>query len=351
MENVKTKEIDVIAIVKVLWGHWRFLARFAVAGAVVGVIVALCTPKRFTASVTLAPEMNSGGIGLGGNLADMASSFGIDLGGKASVDAIYPELYPDIFATTDFLMSLYDVPVRLKEDNTVKTYIDHYRNDQKIAFWNYPKAWISAMLAPKDPMVGKKGPGDPFKISMVDDKVIEGMRNAIICTVDKKTSIISISVTDQDPLVAAIMADTLQHRLQQYITKYRTKKARNDYEFYNTLSKQLKLDYERTREIYTSFADANQNAQIQTIRVKIEELENTMQLKYDNYKNSLELMRQAHAKIQERTPAFVVMERPIMPYKASSTPRILIVLLWIFLLTAAGSARVLYKRKNSNEDK
>lgn len=351
MENVKTKEIDVVAIVKVLLGQWRYLARFAVAGAVVGVVVAICTPKRFTASVTLAPEMNSGGIGIGGNLADMASSFGIDIGGKASVDAIYPELYPDIFATTDFLLSLYDVPVRLKDDNSVKTYIRHYKEDLKSPFWNYPKAWVVAMLAPKDPIAGKKGPADPFKISMADDKVVEGMRNAIVCTVDKKTSIISINVTDQDPLVAAIMADTLQHRLQQYITRYRTKKARNDYDFYNTLSRQLKLDYERTRELYTSFADANQNAQIQTIQVKIEELENNMQLKYDNYKNSLELMRQAHAKIQERTPAFVVMERPIMPYKASSTPRAFIVILWVFLFVAGGSARILYKRKKDNESK
>ena len=119
----KTKEIDVVAVFKVLLAQWRFLARFAGVGAVLGVIVALCTPKTFTAGVTLAPEMSSGGIGLSGNLADMASNFGIDIGGNSAMDAIYPELYPDIFATTDFLLSLYDVPVRLKEDNTEKKYI------------------------------------------------------------------------------------------------------------------------------------------------------------------------------------------------------------------------------------
>ena len=345
MENIKTREIDVVAVFKVLLKQWRYLARFAAVGAVVGVIVALCTPKSFTASVTLAPEMNSGGIGLSGNLADMASSFGIDIGGKSSVDAIYPELYPDIFATTDFLLSLYDVPVRLKEDYTVRKYIDHFKKDLKIPFWNYPKIWIAQMLTPKEGNSGKNGARDPFRLSKEDDQIIEGMRNSIICTVDKKTSVININVIDQDPLVAAIMADTLQRRLQLYITEYRTKKARNDYDFYKKLSQQLRLDYERSREIYTSYADANQGVQLQSLQVKIEELENNMQLKYDNYKNSLELMRQAHAKIQERTPAFVILERPLMPHKASSAPRALIVLLWIFLFVVVGAAKVMYKEK------
>lgn len=345
MENIKTREIDVVAVFKVLLKQWRYLARFAAVGAVVGVIVALCTPKSFTASVTLAPEMNSGGIGLSGNLADMASSFGIDIGGKSSMDAIYPELYPDIFATTDFLLSLYDVPVRLKEDDTVRKYIDHFKKDLKIPFWNYPKIWIAQMLTPKEGNNGKNGARDPFRLSKEDDQIIEGMRNSIICTVDKKTSVININVIDQDPLVAAIMADTLQRRLQLYITEYRTKKARNDYDFYKKLSQQLRLDYERSREIYTSYADANQGVQLQSLQVKIEELENNMQLKYDNYKNSLELMRQAHAKIQERTPAFVILERPLMPHKASSAPRALIVLLWIFLFVVVGAAKVMYKEK------
>lgn len=345
MENIKTREIDVVAVFKVLLKQWRYLARFAAVGAVVGVIVALCTPKSFTASVTLAPEMNSGGIGLSGNLADMASSFGIDIGGKSSVDAIYPELYPDIFATTDFLLSLYDVPVRLKEDDTVRKYIDHFKKDLKIPFWNYPKIWIAQMLTPKEGNNGKNGARDPFRLSKEDDQIIEGMRNSIICTVDKKTSVININVIDQDPLVAAIMADTLQRRLQLYITEYRTKKARNDYDFYKKLSQQLRHDYERSREIYTSYADANQGVQLQSLQVKIEELENNMQLKYDNYKNSLELMRQAHAKIQERTPAFVILERPLMPHKASSAPRALIVLLWIFLFVVVGAAKVMYKEK------
>lgn len=345
MENIKTREIDVVAVFKVLLKQWRYLARFAAVGAVVGVIVALCTPKSFTASVTLAPEMNSGGIGLSGNLADMASSFGIDIGGKSSMDAIYPELYPDIFATTDFLLSLYDVPVRLKEDDTVRKYIDHFKKDLKIPFWNYPKIWIAQMLTPKEGNNGKNGARDPFRLSKEDDQIIEGMRNSIICTVDKKTSVININVIDQDPLVAAIMADTLQRRLQLYITEYRTKKARNDYDFYKKLSQQLRHDYERSREIYTSYADANQGVQLQSLQVKIEELENNMQLKYDNYKNSLELMRQAHAKIQERTPAFVILERPLMPHKASSAPRALIVLLWIFLFVVVGAAKVMYKEK------
>ena len=35
------------------------------------------------------------------------------------------------------------------------------------------------------------------------------------------------------------------------------------------------------------------------------------------------------AKLQESTPAYTILQRPIMPYKASSTPRFVIVLLFV----------------------
>ena len=120
--ETRNKEIDIIALAEKVIKNWKQLLLCISIGAVIGVIVALNTPKTYKAEVMLAPELNSGGIGLNDNIADMASNFGIDLGSKSNMDAIYPELYPDVFASTDFLMGLFNVPVRLKDNNKERTY-------------------------------------------------------------------------------------------------------------------------------------------------------------------------------------------------------------------------------------
>lgn len=48
-------------------------------------------------------------------------------------------------------------------------------------------------------------------------------------------------MTDQDPLISATMADSVSMHLQQFITKYRTNKARIDVEHYQKLAMMLRL--------------------------------------------------------------------------------------------------------------
>jgi len=356
-EKKKTKEIDLLALVEKVLHEWRLLLKFIAVAAVIGVIVALNTPKYFKAEVILAPELSSGGLGLTDNLADMAANFGIDLAGKSSMDAIYPELYPDIFSSTEFVMNLFNVPVRLKDDDTERTYYKHITEEQKSPFWDYPKLWLHNLLKPKDPLASGKGKKDAYKISRKDEDICKAIRDAIMCTIDKKTSVISISVTDQDPLVAAIVADTLQKRLQTYITNYRTSKARNDYNYYKELAMKAKADYEKARQKYGSSSDGVTNVALKSIELKLEDMENDMQLKFNTYTSLNTQLEAAKAKVQEKTPAFTIIEQPIMPYKAASMPRAVTVLIFIFLGIVCDALWILYgrdwnrkrKKKSNNE--
>ena len=344
-EKKKTNEVDLIALAEGVLKEWQLLLKFVGVAAIIGIIVALSTPKYFKAEVILAPEMSSGGLGLTDNLADMAESFGFNVGGKTSMDAIYPELYPDIFNSTKFVMNLFDIPVRLKDDDTPRTYYQHITTEQKAPFWDYPKMWIGELLKPKDPLASSKSQKDHYKISRKDEEICKAIRNAILCNIDKKTSVITISVMDQDPLVAAIVADTLQTRLQEYITNYRTSKARNDMEYYKKLVSDAKNNYDKARQRYGRYSDANMNLLLESYKAKIEDLGNDMQLKFNAYSTLNNQYEAAKAKVQERTPSFTIIEQPIMPYKAASTPRSVIVLLFMFIGGCCDALWILYGRK------
>ncbi len=344
-EHSLLREIDLIASAKIVFSEHVLLAKFLAVGTVVGLVVALCTPKAFTSDVVLAPELSAGGLGVSGSLADMAASFGIDLGNTSkSMDAIYPEIYPEILSSYDFLSKLFTVPVRLKDDNTERTYIDHLKLDTKTPFWQYPKIWLNNMLKPKDTYGADGGEPDPFRMSRDDFELCKSISKSIGCLIDKKTSVITITVTDQDPLVAAIIVDTLQQRLQNYITDYRTKKARIDYDYYSKLHAEAKAKYQAAQTAYADFCDVNKNIQLERFIAKRDELENDMQTAFTLMNQMTIQMQSAMARVQERTPAYTIIRSAKMPYRASSTPRFVILLFTIFLFGVADAMWVLYVR-------
>lgn len=343
-DKKKIREIDLIAAVKIVLKERKSMMITVIVSTVVGLVIALCSPKTYTSDVVLVPEISSGGLGLSGNLADMASSFGIDLGNTGkSMDAFYPEIYPEILVSDDFVQTLFNAPVRLKDDDNERTYYEHLKKDTKVPFWSYPKIWIGNLLKPKD-TIGGNGQVDHFKVSREEEEMCKVISGNIGCIVDKKTSVITISVTDQDPLVAAIMADTLQSRLQNYITQYRTKKARVDFDYYAKLHDDATTKYKKAQREYAVFCDANKDVVLETYISKRDELENNMQTAF-TLMNQMAIQKQtAQAKIQERTPSYTVIKTAKMPYKASSMPKLMILIFTVFIAVMADAAWVLFIR-------
>lgn len=333
MEERKTsKEIDVIAVVTSVLSEWKLLLKFIGIAAIIGLIVALNSIKEYTTSVVLAPELSSGGLGMSESLSDMASTFGIDLGSKSSYDAIYPEIYPDVFASTNFILTLFDVSVKQKNDTVTKSYFTHITKDTRIPFWDYPKVGITKLLkffSSND--TKNNGKINPFMLTRDQEEICNHIRNQISCKIDKKTSLITISMTDFDPQVSAIMADTLQNRLQDYITDYRTKKARKDVEYYQGLHDQSKKEYIKAQQAYASLVDSYHNSSLEAINVQKERLENEMQIKFNIYSQNTSQLQNAKAKVQANTPVFTTIQSSTVPNRASSTPRLLILLFFMFL--------------------
>lgn len=329
-----TREIDVIAVIVRTFKAPISLLVFLILFGALGVYIALTTPKTYSSAAVLAPEI-SGSSGMSGSLSDIASSFGIDLGGaRGGMDAIYPEIYPDVLSSKDFLLKLLDVPVRLKDNDTIRTYFNHLQKDTESSIPEKFKAWLAKKLNKEEFTSGRRkglgGEDDNFVIPKLHSEICEALAKNITCNVDKKTSVISISISDQDPLVAAIMVDTIQNRLKNYIIDYRTRKSKRDFQYYHTLFLEAKDKYEESRQEYEKFCDANQDLEQPSLITERDALEDKMQNTY-NVMHQLQIQTQtAEAKIREITPAFTIVENPRMAYKASSTPRSLIALGYLF---------------------
>lgn len=203
---------------------------------------------------------------------------------------------------------------------------------QKYAWWFIPINYFKKVFSDKDskPFDSSKKI-DPFILTKKQKDIASLIEQKISCEVDKKTNVISIIVTDQDPLVCATMADSVKSRLQSFITDYRTNKAKIDLEYTKKLYVEAKSSYDKARQLYATFSDENQDLILESYKAKQEDLENEMQLKYNNYNSICQQLLAAKAKVQEKTPAFTTLQSASVPNKPSSPKRMLFVLAMLFL--------------------
>lgn len=338
----KKININVLDLVAIVWEDKWKLIRYCFVGAVVGVIVAFSIPKIYKTTVILAPEESSNGFS--GNISSLASMVGLDMKFGQSNDAIYPEIYPDLMSSPHFIVSLFPVTVKSQDGEINTNYFDYINKKQKFPWWNYPGAWLSEMVK------RMQGTGtasstkiNPFALTLNQYDVMMAMKNDIDCQVDKKTSVISITVTAQDPLISATMADSVTQRLQVFITDYRTKKARNDLAYMQKLYEETHAQYVKARQLYASFSDANQELMLESLRSKQEDLENDMQLKYNIYQQVVGQLHLAKAKVQERTPAFTTIQASSVPVKHANKPKILTLILFTFLAAFVRFAILMFR--------
>ena len=347
--NKEKAPIDFVEIFKKLWKNRKTFYIVLPATLIITYLLTLCVPRYYKCTVSLTQESSSSSISSLGSLGSLASSMGLGSLAKmgGSSDAYYAEIYPNILKSNDFIASLMTVEIQTQKGDIKTNYYTYLRDYQKNAWWNIVKGAIIELIkpTPKD-NYGGKDKISVFNLTERQSKLFEGVQSNIFCEVDKKTDVVTIVVKDQDPLVCATMANETCKKLQEFIINYRTNKAKIDYDYYKKLCAEAKAKYERARQLYASYSDANMDMVLESYKSKTEDLENDMQLKYNLYTAMNTQMQMAQAKLQEATPAFTVIQSATVPYKPAGPKRVFISLAMTILAFIALSGWILVKRKD-----
>lgn len=342
-QNSSSKVIDLSKIIKIIWEHRKTFYKTLPIAFVLSCVYILGIPRYYSTNSKLAPEL--GNSMNTGTLGSLASSFGIDLSSMESSDAITPLLYPDLMEDNGFVARMFNIQVENVDGDVKTTYYKYLQKHTKKSLWSYPIIWIKSLLPKEGSKLKGNGKAKPSPYIMNDeqDGIANAIRSNIGLSVDKKTGVITISVKDQDPLICKQLADSVSRHLQEFITEYRTNKARIDLEYYQNLTAEAKHEYELARQRYGSYADANTDVILESFRSKRDDLENDMQLKFNNYSLVSTQLQQAKAKVQERTPAFTIIKGASLPIKPAGPKRMIFVFAIMFLTTIITSIVVCRK--------
>lgn len=334
--NRQSKEIDIEKIIKKLWSYRILYVKVLSVVFVLSCLLVISIPRTYNTVVTLAPETENSSS-LSGSMSSIASMMGVRVGNSS--DAIYPELYPNILESSPFLIELFDVNVEYDEGKST-TYYKYILKHQEHPWWHYVFSPIRKFLKKlfgKSSTIGEGVSLNSFCLTKEQKDVMEIIKKRISCSVDKKTEVITIVAIDQDPYISACVADTVCRKLQDYIVRYRTNKARVDFEYMDKLFQTVKKEYIDAQEKYVRFSDANQNLRLLKYKAQEELLQKEMEMAYNAYQQISEQLQLARAKVQESTPAFTIIQPAIVPLKPSAPKRMLIVLgvmLVAFVLTS-----------------
>jgi capsular polysaccharide biosynthesis protein len=339
-------EIDLMEYARKLWAARKLLLKVGGFAIIVGLIMAFTTPKRYTVSVTLAPESTKGSSSLS-SIASMLGVGGLNMGNEA--DALNVTLYPDIVSSTPFILDLLDTPVRDLDEDTPDTTLVGYLETQKSSLigmvMSLPGKTIGAItsLFKSDEEEQEQGKSiNPFHLTKKQAMTVEGMKKMITANVDKKTGVTTMTVTLQDPLVCAIIADTVIAKLQQRVTTYRISKAEKDSKYWEQIHQERQQEYYKAQQAYAHYVDANKNVVLQSVLTERERLQNEMNLAYQVYSNVATQLQLARAKVQEAKPAFAIVEPATVPLQPSGTSRKMILIGVVFLAVAGTAAWILF---------
>lgn len=319
--------------------HWKTYALALLLSFILAAVFTLSLFNYYTCTIKLAPEMG-GTSHMSPIMSELAAKYNVNIGTDPSPggDAIFPALYPEMMNGVDFVTSLFGVLVNPDGDKSKSmTYYEYLSNYQK-------RPWWTKLGFSKD--TNENTPIDPFRLTRKQNRIVKTIRNNIQCTVDKRTTVLTISVTDYDPYVAAQMADSVKSHLQRALIVYRTSKARAELDNCNRSCEVAKKQYEKSRKAFAEYAEYNRDIISEKAIQRQQSLENDMDIQYDLYKKIKLKQQRYKAKVQEESPVFEVLNSASVPLLKAGPGRALMCLKFLAFVFVVVTFIVLYKEKD-----
>lgn len=344
--------IDFKALREVLLkGKWVVIFASLITVLIESVIL-FKKPNEFTSTASVLPEFESASSGGFGKYASLASLAGINISDVGSSDAIRPDLYPNVINNTTFFLYLLEQPIVTSENKTEK-FSNFYYSAYNIDSTNDSGGIISSiklMVGIKEKMVvpQKDLSGNLIFISKKKGEIVEELKSKISAGIDKKTGIINISTELPDPVAAAYVSQISMEYLKNFVTNYRTEKSRKEVEFLHQRLEEAKGKYYNIQNKKAQYSDQFSVGTIrfQTSDIKRERIESEYRVSSTFYQQLFQQYETAKLKVQQETPVFKTLQKPIVPFKKSGPKRLIILLFTLIFTTILTSIFNILKSEN-----
>ena len=315
-------EIDLKDLILPLWKARKKILTTALIFAVLGGIIGFLTPATYTASSTFLPQTAQAGGGLSGSLGGLASLAGINLStGAAGGGEIPPSMYATVLASEPFRKRILDAKIWVNGDSL------SYRE----YLVNQPKSVLGAILEYTIGLPGKiagggkedsapPSSGELKALSDDENELHKALSGKISIANDKKEGVVSLTVVEGDPMIAAQVAKVTEEVLQDWIIEHKVKNAKAQYDFIEKQFEAKQKEFFSIQDQLAGYMDRNQNVLSATYLTRLERLQAEFDLVNTVYSELAKQKEQAAIQLSKDTPTFSVLN-PVKVPKEKSGPK------------------------------
>ena len=211
-QQTENQEIDLIALFRKLYINRKNIYKAVGIGIAAGIIIGFSLPRTYQVDVNLSPES---GVSATGGLSGIASMFGL---GSASAgfgeDALTFNMFPEIVKTNPFALEMLQIPIQTQKGDCVILY--DYLDTEKKPWWSHimeaPRMLVEGIKSLfKEEQKDSVKVIDPFRLTPEQNGRIGMLKKILEVETDKKSNMTKVTVSLQDPLAAAIVADSAVH--------------------------------------------------------------------------------------------------------------------------------------------
>jgi uncharacterized protein involved in exopolysaccharide biosynthesis len=317
-------EIDLKDLIIPIWIARKQIFTIATLFGILGGIVGFLTPPTYTATSTFLPQSTQSS-GVAGSLGGIAALAGISMNTPMAGGDIPPSLYATVLASEPFRKRIIDTKIKVNGDSiTYRSYLENKKGSALGTIQEYTIGLPGKVIGLFTPSIEEKQSGIGSQVSESLSNKEYGLLKSILGKINisnnLKDGLISISVVESDPIVAAQVTIVTEKVLQEWISDYKRKNAKAQYDFIEKLFLEKEKKFFLIQEELANYMDRNQNILSATYLTRLQRLQAEFDLVNTVYSDLAKQKEQAAIQLSKDTPTFSVLD-PVKVPKEKTGPR------------------------------
>jgi LPS O-antigen subunit length determinant protein (WzzB/FepE family) len=338
-QAVADEEIDLLALAKTLWNGRKTLIISIVSGIILGVFIALLSPKEYTASTVMVPQLGSDSQSKLGGLGGLAALAGISLDMNTGAE-LSPMVYPQIVASIPFQLELMNTPLSFQKFPQPVSLFDYYtKYNNPSAFETIKKYTIGLPFVILKAIKGKPNEvrlsgnlsNQPVVLTEDQYKIKKIIEKLVSLEVNAKEGYLTLTTRMSEPLATAQLAQNAQQMLQRYITEFKIEKAKANLDFIQQRYIETKAEFEKTQVSLATNTDRNRDFTSGLSKIETDRIQTRYTISFNVFQELAKQLEQAKIQVKKETPVFTIVQPVTVPTEKTKPKKVMIVAIWLFL--------------------
>ncbi|GAB3218729.1 exopolysaccharide biosynthesis protein [Algoriphagus aestuariicola] len=326
-ENVSKspfEELTLSGLATVVWNRRKVVYKVTLLFVVLGIVVALVSPKRFSATSTFIPQMGES-PGSQGALGGLASLAGFNLSGVSGSSDVPPALYPKIALSVSFQKALLNAKIHVDALDSAISYQEYYDQLYSPGVMEYVKDFTVGLPG----KVVKALKGEPeavlvqeingiVRVSQEEYTHFKRLNAQLKVIPNEKDGIVTVHFEMPEPLMAAEMTKFSVDLLQEEVIQFKIKNAKEQLRFTEERFLERKEEFEDAQMKLANFKDRNQNLSSAYAISQLQQLEANYNFYFDVYTELAKQVEQAKLQVAKDTQVFSILQPVTLPIEKSN---------------------------------